>query len=422
MHIYFSGIGGKGIASLAHIALDAGYTVSGSDLSASATTTQLAERGATITFNQSGEFLEELTLADGIDWLIYTAAMQPDHPELESADRLGIPFAKRHEFINTFLHDKYLKLLAVSGTHGKTTTTSMVVWLFKKHNIPVSYSIGGDLSFGNGGAYQKNSDWLVLEADEFDKNMLYFAPDEAVVVNIDYDHKDTYPTRADYEKSFEQFIKQSKHTVLWDDAAAKISVDSKKHTVMTKDSYQPEIPLAGQHNRENAVLASHGFMYATQPDSAGDPKTVHSVLRMLADFPGAKRRMERIAKNVYSDFAHTPEEITATLQLASEKFENIIVIYQPHQNIRQHELVGKYETCFEKANKVYWVPTYLSREKPDQEVLSPKQLIPKKDHGKFEISELNDNLAAAAKSMANDYTILCMGAGDIDDWARNNLG
>src|SRR5579862_3150986 len=180
MHIFFSGIGGAAIGPLALIAKQAGYEVSGSDIAASASINYLKKRGITdITIGQTTEQIEKIHTERPIDWLVYSSALpktNPDHPELVFAKDNGIKLSRRDEFINVLIKDKNLKLIAIAGTHGKTTATAMVIWLLKQLDIPVSYSVGGKINFGEMGVFDPASKYFVYEADEYDRNFLSFFP------------------------------------------------------------------------------------------------------------------------------------------------------------------------------------------------------------------------------------------------------
>ena len=145
MNIYFSGIGGVGIGPLAEIAADAGYAITGSDREESPMTRALQQRGVTISLNQDGTFLQQQHESSPIDWFVHTSALPHDHPELSLARSLGLRTAKRDELLAHIINEKKLKLIAIAGTHGKTTTTGMIVWLAKYFGIPVSYSVGTTL-------------------------------------------------------------------------------------------------------------------------------------------------------------------------------------------------------------------------------------------------------------------------------------
>lgn len=411
MRIYFAGLGGVGIGPLAEIALDAGYDVVGSDLKKSLMSTELEHRGVQVHLGeQTGEFLQNEHAKSPFDWFVYTAALPEDHSELVTAHNLGIPTAKRDEFLAHVIQQKDLKLLAISGTHGKTTTTGMMVWTFKTLGIPVSYSIGTTISFGSSGAYDPASEYFVYECDEFDRNMLHFQPYLSVITSLDYDHPDTYPTKADYTSAFSQFLKQSQHTIGW---KADLENLDDASTWQLEDNEVAKIALPGEHNRRNATLVQKAFEYLQLGDATN----------ALNDFPGTNRRFEKLGDNLYSDYGHHPVEIAATLQMARELSEHVVLVYQPHQNIRQHEIREDYTDCMRLADEVYWLPTYLSRENPNLAVLTPEQLaenLANKDSVHF--AELNVGLWTEMQRHRDvGNLVLCMGAGSIDEWVRSML-
>ena len=409
MKIYFSGIGGVGIGPLAEIAKDAGHEICGSDAKPSLMTDQLTKDGASVSFNQSGVFLTEQHNKKPIDWFVYTAALPKDHPELMLAHKLSIKTAKRDELLAYIIKEKKLKLIAIAGTHGKTTTTGMMVWLFKKLGIPISYSIGTTLSWGPSGYYDPASKYFIYECDEFDRNFLHFEPHLSIITSIGYDHPDTYPTEADYKKAFRQFIGQSKTAIIWKDDADFIN----DHSVNIKPGQIHSLGLAGEHNRRNASLVLDG-MKSLKIGGLKD-NTEH-----LNNFPGTARRFEKLGNNLYSDYGHHPAEIAATLQMAREVANDIVLVYQPHQNVRQHEIIEQYSPeVFKNASMIYWLPTYLSREDESLKILKPKQLVAKLSPEKVEIAELDDSLWDTLKHhSASGRLVLFMGAGSIDEWAR----
>ena len=171
MNVYFSGISGTGIGPLAELAQDAGFTVFGSDLKRGAISDELDKRKVEVNYGeQDGAFLRKKHSEDGVDWFVYTSALPQDHAELLAAKELGIRYTKRDEFLAELIQQKNLKMIAVAGTHGKTTTTAMLVWAMTKLNIPISYLIGTTISWGNGGQYDPQSQFFIYEADEYDRN------------------------------------------------------------------------------------------------------------------------------------------------------------------------------------------------------------------------------------------------------------
>lgn len=442
MRIFFSGIGGVGIGPLAEIARGAGYDVLGSDKSESLLTNQLKELGISVSFNQDGSALEQAHTAKPVDWFVYTTALPSDHPELVFAKNNGIKATKRDELLAHIIAEKQLKLIAVAGTHGKTTTTGMLIWAFQQLDIPASYSVGTTLSFGPSGKFDRNSQYFIYECDEFDRNFLHFSPWLSLITYVDYDHPDIFPTREDYRAAFRQFGQQSERVVAWRENAD--IFDSANLTVL--DEAKPNITLPGIHNRKNATLvlkaAEEILTMSIEEAVTGAPSPVsrtpqageatckeyseRDIVRIssaINSFPGTGRRFEKLADNLYSDYGHHPVEIAATLQMARELSSDVVLVYQPHQNIRQHEVRHQYTPeIFANTNQVYWVPTYLSREDPNLTILTPQQLTEQLPPEKVHIAELNDQLwQAITKARQGGRLVLCMGAGSIDGWLRQQL-
>lgn len=414
MNIYFSGIGGVGIGPLAEIAHDAGYNIVGSDPNESLITKQLQAKKITIYNNQDGSFLEQYNERSPVDWLIYTAALPNDHPELVMARRLGIKTGKRDELLAYIIKDKNLKLIAAAGTHGKTTTTGMLIWAFKQLGIPISYSVGTTLSFGLSGKFDPNSEYFIYECDEFDRNFLQYKPYLSLIASIDYDHPDTYPTKDNYLEAFYKFAQNSDHVISWDDQNSEIFNGLSNVDILSKTNVNQGLAVVGEHNRRNATLVQAAIKML------GIKQNINKI---MASFPGTDRRFEKLAKNLYSDYGHHPVEIAATLQLARELSEHVVLIYQPHQNIRQHEIKDQYTDQFELADEIYWLPTYLSREDPNLAILDPKDLIQNiTNKDEVKIVNFDKNLWNVIQKLRNENKlVLCMGAGEIDGWLRDNL-
>lgn len=416
MNVYFSGLGGVGIGPLAEIARDAGFNVMGSDINESLVTNELRNQGVVVHIGQDGTFLQSCHNKTPLDWFVYTAALPKDHPELLLAHQLGIRTAKRDEFLAEFIIEHNLKLIAISGTHGKTTTTGMIIWALQQLDVPVSYSVGSTIPFAPSGAYNPHSAYFVYECDEYDKNFLHFTPFLSLLTSIDYDHPDTYPTIDEYKQSFRKYISQSTHTIAWQKDLEYINQPANESIWSLKPHERLPFSLAGEHNRRNATLVYKALEYL----NIGNAETRTKVLN---SFPGTNRRFEKLADNLYTDYGHHPEEIAATLQMASEISDNVILVYQPHQNWRQYFIRDTYTNQFEKASKIYWTPTYLTRENANQPVLSSQELtkhITNKDSIVY--SELNETLwDEIMTARDNGALIVCMGAGTIDDWVRNKL-
>jgi len=414
MNIYFSGIGGVGIGPLAEIAHDAGYDVAGSDLEESLITKELGQHGINVSTVQDGTFLKARHYDRPIDWFVYTSALPDDHPELVLARKLGIHTAKRDELLARIIYDKGLKLIAIAGTHGKTTTTGMMIWTLQQLGIPVSYSIGTTITFGPSGKFDPDSEYFVYECDEFDRNFLHFTPYLSLIPSVDYDHSDTYKTTKDYLDAFRQFATQSDRVIAWDDQHGEIFRDLPQTSLLNASEINSKLTIVGNHNRRNATLVQTALGQLGITQETDD---------ILANFPGTGRRFEKLANNLYSDYGHHPVEIAATLQLASELSDHVVLVYQPHQNIRQHEIRSQYTNQFEKAETIYWLPTYLAREDPNLPVLKPEELIENiTNKERVHVVDFNDELwDIIQRELGEEKLVLFMGAGKIDGWLRDRL-
>lgn len=422
MHIYFSGIGGTGIGPLALIAHQAGYEVSGSDKQNSNYIEYLQSKGLNnIHIGQNTESIKTLHQQHRIDWMVHSSAVSienPNHPEIVFAKDNGIKTSKRDELLNQILKDKNQKLIAVAGTHGKTTTTAMVVWLFKELGIPISYSIGAKIPFGDMGNFDDKSEYFVYECDEYDRNFLSFRPYLSLITGIAHDHHDIYPTESDYNQAFVEFLDQSERKILWGNDQSKLSLpDSDK--LHSLGGAQGGINLAGKVNRLDASLAIHGVHEITN-------KPIADLVEIINKFPSVSRRFERISENIFTDYAHTPEKIAGCLEMATEISDNVVVVYEPLTNKRQHYIKDVYKDLFKGVKKLYWIPSYQTREDPDQHVLTPKELIEYMDNKDIaEPAELdNELLKKIKKHQADGDLIVCIsggGGGSLDEWLRHQF-
>lgn len=426
MHIFFSGIGGTAIGPLALIAHKAGYQVSGSDKQTSSYIEYLKSQGIdSISIGQTKEQIEALHRSKPIDWLVYSSAVaieNPDHPELVFARDNKIKATKRDQLLNKIIEDSGQKLVAIAGTHGKTTTTAMCVWALKQLGVPISYSVGAKISFGEMGHFDKSAEYFVYECDEYDRNFLAFRPEISLISGIAYDHHDIYPTKESYNQAFRDFIGQSKKVFIWEDDAEKLGVNSDKKTaVLSKLDYGfVAESLAGKVNRENAALVAQGIF------SLDETLDFTKLSEILGKFPGVSRRFEKLTTNLYTDYAHTPEKIAGCLQLAREVSKNIVVVYEPLTNKRQYEIKEQYKNLFEGVKKLYWVPSYLTREDPNQHVLTPAELIENMDNREIaEPAELNGDLKAKiTQHLETGDLVVCLsggGGGSLDEWIRKGL-
>lgn len=395
---------------LALMAKEAGLEVFGSDMQSGPVTQDLVANGVQMCLGvQDGEFLKSCAKKEGLDWFVYTSALPGDHPELEMAKKLKLKISKRDEFISYLVKKLKLKMIAVAGTHGKTTTSAMIIWAAQQMGLPLSYLVGTTLPFGPAGHYDPKSEYIVYEADEYDRNFLAYHPWLAVIPVVSYDHPDIYPTLEDYQEAFRQFEAQSE-------------------TVLHGQEVAADLTLPGETRRYDATLALD-VMERILPKPRGMAKlknTQHKELvKILNNFPGVGRRFEQVSEGYYSDYAHHPEEVAATVEIAREEahqrgMKGVVAIYEPHQNIRQIEIIDGYKQAFEGLDKLYWVPTFLTREKSGVRVIEPQEFIETLDNKKIaETAELDDELAKKLIEWhEKGYLILLMSAGSADAWLR----
>ena len=361
------------------------------------------ERGIEVYYGkQDGEFLKK-KIAEGVEWFVYTSALTQDHPELIAAREAGIRVSKRDEWLNEFLDKNNLKMLAVAGTHGKTTTTSMLIWVFHELGMPLNYAVGTSLPWAGRSNYDPRSEYFAYECDEFDRNFLAFHPYVASIVSVDYDHADIYPTVEDYQAAFAQFESQSDIVV--------------KNTTIDE-----RITLPGELRRKDASVVLETMHHlCDEPDE--------KIIEILNRFPGAERRFEEVSKNVFTDYGHHPEEIKATVEMAKEmrdrgNFKGVAMVYEPLQNRRQYQVRDNYGDVFIGIDKLFWVPTFQLREDPNQPVLTPEDLIPYMNNPEIaEPAELNNELSQKLHQLRDDGWMILMEAGGAtgDEWLRKEF-
>ncbi len=438
MRVYFAGVGGVGIGPLAIFASEAGLEVFGSDLAPSFVSKEVAAAGVEVRIGQqaqNGEYLRyvqrELLERDrrGLDWFVYTSALPEGSAELVAAREIaeesievggrGLKISKRDDFLQFLVEELGLKMLAMAGTHGKTTSTAMVIWVFHELGLPLNYLVGTTLGFGPSAKYSVSTPYIAYECDEYDRNFLKFSPEIAVIPSLDYDHPDTFATEGEYLEAFREFVERCKRVVTTGEVVELLSssalVQPRTATVSIPN---PGLTLAGEHNRMNATLVLEMLKILDIPGL-----TENRIVDALNRFPGSDRRFERLADGVYTDYAHHPREIKATLQMARELGRKVAVVYQPHQNTRQHQVRDEYHDAFMGTDKVFWLPTYLVREDENLPVLTPSDLIAGLDNAEVaETAELDDELIKKLKKLHRDgYNIVLMTAGPADGWLRNNV-
>lgn len=425
MHIFFSGIGGTGIGPLALIAHQAGYTVSGSDKSDSSYINYLRKQGITsIHIGQSFDQIEAVHKKNSIDWIVYSSAVaieNPDHAELLFARQNDIKATKRDILLNHIIYQKKLKLIAIAGTHGKTTTTAMAIWLMKNLHIACSYSVGAKTPFSNMGHFDKNAEYFIYEADEFDRNFLSFCPHITMISGIGYDHPDIYPTESSYNQAFRDFIDKSTMTSLWEDDANRLLLEKNDDLVFLhkEDPLLNKLRIVGSVNRQDALLVIKSLSKLRTVET-------ESLIKIMNEFPGLSRRFEKIADAIYTDYAHTPEKIRGAIDTALEVNKNVVVVYEGLHNTRQHFIKKQLEDLFAGIKALYVVPSYRAREDESLEDLTPEKLIGviQKPQEKTAINTLDSLKTPIQKHVADGDLVLCLSAGggnSLDEWLRKQF-
>jgi UDP-N-acetylmuramate--alanine ligase len=428
VHIYFLGIGGAGIGPLAEIAHQAGYIVSGSDKQGSDYIRYLKKHGIDdISISQAEDIVNQTKQQSPIDWLVYSSAVDIEElgkKQVAYAQKLGIKCTKRDQFISYLLDKNNLKMIAIAGTHGKTTTTAMITWLFLKLNEPISYLIPAKVNFGAMGSFIKESKYFIYEADEFDRNFLSFHPRLSLISGVSWDHHEIYPTRQEYINAFHDFINQSQQTIIWDSDQKYLGL--KEGNIFSQNDHEPrikDINLAGLYNRRDAWLA----IYAVH-QLKGVP--IDILINHINHFPGLSRRMEEIVPNLYSDYAHTPEKIRGAMSVANEiavaKDKPLVVIYEPLTNRRQKYIINEYQDCFNGASHLYWLPSYLAREDPQERIIEPQELInhlkdPTIAEPALRDKKLEEIIRHHLREGHMVVAIAGGGGNSLDDWLRDKF-
>lgn len=429
MHIFFSGIGGAGIGPLALVAKQAGYEVSGSDKQDSQYIEYLKKHGITdISVGQTSENIAAVHDRKPIDWFVYSSALpieNPSHPELIFAKEQGIKTSKRDELLNQIISDKGLKLIAIAGTHGKTTTTALTVWLCKQLGLPIGYILPAKSSFADMGAYEDGAEYFVYEADEFDRNFLSYEPRLSLITGVDWDHPDIYPTREDYFAAFREFLEQSSQKVLWQVDADRLGLEP-DDTQIVLDEADPAIhttfTLPGLVNRQDAWLVASALTKLLG-------KPFAELAEHLNAFPGVSRRFEQIVPGLYTDYAHTPPKIRGALQLAHEVAgEDVVVVYEGLHNTRQHFIREELRDLFDNVKHLYIVPSYLAREDESLKLLTPddlKLLLSAEVQTVTDAVQLDASLRETIiRHLEAGDTVLGISAGSgnsLDEWLRNEF-
>lgn len=417
-HIHFVGIGGIGMSGLARLFLHEGKKVSGSDSTQSAHTEKLQEEGAVISYVQDGTIIN-----DSVDLVVYTEAMPHDHPELEVARALGIKTVNYFEALGMVANEYYL--IAVAGTHGKTTTTAMLIDILEEASFDPS-AIVGSLRSKTGSNYKRgNSKYFIVEACEYRRDFLTLNPDVLVITNIEHEHVDYYKDLASVQQAFKEFILKVPEngaviTNITDPNISPILTGLACKVIDYRESLDLtlKLHLPGLHNRANAAAATAAALFL------GIEKGV--IDAALENFAGTTRRFEYKGDHnnapVYDDYAHHPTEIAASIAGARELYpdKKLTVIFQPHTYSRTEELFEDFVEALSKADRVILVPVYAARSEEGYTKTSEHITAALQEKGIDAVQFLTLDAAALAvrESVAKEDVVLVMGAGDISKIAQ----
>lgn len=425
MHIYISGIFGTAMKPLALMAKDAGFEVVGSDLDSEVLNdSDFKKANISVSDKQDGVFLAEEQAKHKIDWYLHSSAVNESNEELRLAKRLGLKITKRDEFIAFLIKKLNLKMIAIAGTHGKTTTTAMLIWTLKQLGVSFSYLVGSSLPFAKAGHYAPDSDYFIYEADEYDRNFLSFSPWISIVPAVSYDHADIYKSKEEYLSAFKQFVDQSQFIITGNNLKIYTIFNDKTRFL---PALEAEISLTGKLRRYDARLAGGGALAILEDITGLYGEQKDEIVDTINNFPGVGRRFERIDKGIYSDYAHHPEEIKATIEMALEEkvrigLNKVAVIYEPHQNSRQHVFIKDYGKVFQGVDKIFWLPTFLTREDKDLNIIKPEDFIKEIIGIKAVSTEMDENLVKKIREMQKDgFLVLLMTAGPADRKFRKLL-
>lgn len=360
--IHFIGVGGIGMAGLAALLAGEGRKRSGSDQADSALTERLAAGGLTV---HRGHATEHVPVQ--ADLVIRSSAIPPANPEWKAAIDQGIPVVRRGEALAAFLQRR--ELIAVCGTHGKTTTTAMIAHLFRSAGEPMGWYVGGESALL--GDVAEDAPRLVAECDESDGTLVHYRPAVSVITNIEFDHMETFDREEDFLASFTTLVERSGSVISSCDPVARelagtqpiaptqVRLEAERSWFDAGDWTQLELGVGGQHNVENAMLAV---------DVARRYGLAESAVRLgLASFRHVGRRFETVYKengiHVVSDYAHHPTEVRVVIQTARQYgAKRLLAVFQPHRYSRTAALKTDFPPAFADLDRLWLVPVYAASE------------------------------------------------------------
>jgi UDP-N-acetylmuramate--alanine ligase len=450
--IHFMGIGGAGMSGIAEILLEYDLEVSGCDQSLGEATKRLVDLGANVEQGHSPDHLE------GIELLVISSAVAEDNPEVREARRRGITVVRRAEMLGELMRLKGYGI-GVAGTHGKTTTTSLIGTLLTEAGLDPTVIVGGRLRLLGTGARLGKSDYLVAEADEYDRSFLRLTPVIAVITNIDRDHLDTYGSLEAIEDAFVEFANRvpffGRLILCLDDANVQkilprvsdrriITYGLSPQADLSAVNLEPhgggsrfgvrwrgdrllgridlgtiDLPIPGRHNVLNA-LAAVGVGLSLRTD-------FDTITRALAGFEGVHRRFERLGHwrgaVVVDDYAHHPTEVAATLQAARQSFPDgrVFAVFQPHLFSRTQDQAEEFGRALLGADRTVITDVYPSREKPIPGVTGELVVEAALRSGHRDVHyclSWKDAPALLRDEVGPGDVVLTMGAGDVNRLAQ----
>ncbi|MEA2403859.1 MAG: UDP-N-acetylmuramate--alanine ligase [Thermoleophilaceae bacterium] len=432
--LHFIGIGGAGMSGLALVARALGAEVTGSDRAESSYAARLREAGIEPSIGH-----DAANLPAGAEVVVSTAIGE-DNPELAAARAAGAPVLHRGDLLAEA--SRLARTIAVSGTHGKTTTASMAAHVLVELGRDPSYLIGGELRSTGTNAAWGSGEWLVVEADESDRSFLKLAPEVAVVTNVELDHHATYRSELELEHAFAQFTAGAERVWAWEqagvdgkarhygiesgDLAARDLEPAAFGSRFTVDGVPVELRVPGRHNVLNALAA-----LAACREAGVEPAEAASA---LATFPGAKRRFELRGRTaagavVYDDYAHHPTEVRATLEAARTLgAKRVVAAFQPHLYSRTRLLARDFGRALALADLVLVLDVYPARERAEDHPGVSGWLVAAATadaaHGRpvWWTPSMDDAERLLDGLLEDGDALLTLGAGDIDALAARLAG
>ena len=440
VHVHFIGIGGISMSGLAEILLSRKFPVSGSDSHESALTDQLAAQGAVVHYPQMAE-----NITDDIDVVVYTAAIHPDNPEFRAAQEKNLPMLTRAQLLGEIMRN-YKEAINVSGTHGKTTTTSMITEILLEAHKDPTVSVGGMLKDIGGNIRVGGQETFVVEACEYTNSFLSFFPTIEVILNVEADHLDFFKDIDDIRHSFKLFAeklpedgllvinKDIKHSEYFtqslkcrvvtfghekdaDYTANFISYDKFAHPSYTlfykgEGLAQVELGVTGEHNIYNSLAA------IAVARSLDIPMEV--ILRGLKRFTGTDRRFQKKGSvngfTIIDDYAHHPQEIAATIEAAKKyPHRKLWIVFQPHTYSRTAALLDDFAGALSQADEIVLADIYAAREKNTIGISSDdlRKHMLEQNTNVYYIPKFEDIEDFLLQHVEEGDVLITMGAGDI---------